>query len=60
MNRIARIRPVDEVFRAESNRGLEAGTARDYDWLGGKLAARGLDVEAVADRLAGFAVALPS
>lgn len=60
MNRIARIRPVDEVFRAESNRGLEAGTARDYDWLGGKLAARGIDVEAVAERLAGFAVALPS
>ncbi len=60
MNQISHIRPADGSFRAELNRALEAETARDYDHLGDKLAARGIDIEQVTAQVSRFAVAVPS
>ncbi len=60
MNEVAPIKPADHAFRSEANRPLERRTARDYDILGEQLASRGIAIEAIAERLSGFAVALPS
>ncbi len=53
-------RAADPSFRAEQNRALADATHRDYDVLGERLAARGIAIEAVADSVSRFAVALPS
>ena len=60
MNQISHIRPADRDFRAELNRSLEAGTARDYAALGERLGESGIDIEAVTRKVAGFGVAVPS
>ena len=60
MNQISHIRPADGSFRANANRALEAETARDFEYLGGKLAARGLDIEQVTAQVSRFSVAVPS
>ncbi len=60
MNQISHIRPADSDFRAGLNRSLQARTARDYAALGERLSENGIDIEAVTQKVAGFAVALPS
>ena len=60
MNQIRALRPLDDDFRADQNRALQARTARDYEVLGEQLAGRGIDIERVAGEVARFAVALPS
>ena len=60
MNEIRELRPLQEEFRADYNRGAEAQTAREYAFLGEQLAGRGIDIEEVAGQVASLAVALPS
>ncbi len=60
MNQISHIRAADSGFRADLNRSLQAGVARDYAALGERLSEGGIDIEAVAEQVAGFSVALPS
>ena len=60
MNEISTPRAVDASFRAEQNRKLEDATRREYEFLGERLEARGIAIEAVADAVSRFAVALPS
>ena len=60
MNEISKPRAADASFRAEQNRAHEDATRREYDFLGERLAARGIAIEAIADAVSRFAVALPS
>ncbi len=60
MKQFAHIRPIDGAFRSDANRALERQTSHEFAHLGEQLAARGIDIETVAERVSRFAVALPS
>jgi L-rhamnose isomerase/sugar isomerase len=47
-------------FIAKENRALEAALAEDYAALGRQLARRGIDIEQIAEKASGFAVAVPT
>jgi L-rhamnose isomerase/sugar isomerase len=50
----------DPDFVASDNAQRAAGLEADYDALGAGLARRGIAIEAITDRVAGFGVAVPS
>jgi L-rhamnose isomerase/sugar isomerase len=50
----------DRAFIAAQNARAQASADADYAALGGQLARRGLDIDAVTTKVAAFAVALPS
>jgi L-rhamnose isomerase / sugar isomerase len=50
----------DRAFIAAQNARVQASADADYAALGGRLARRGLDIDAVTAKVAAFAVALPS
>lgn len=52
--------PRDADFIAAGNAPLAAALDADYQALGGQLARRGIDIEAITRAVADFAVALPS
>ena len=57
--RAPRLMPTPDRI-AHSNAPLDADHRADFDALGARLARRGLDVHALADRIAAFEVAVPS
>jgi L-rhamnose isomerase / sugar isomerase len=52
--------PCNAEFITQSNAALRADADADYAALGAQLARRGLDIDAVADQVAAFGVAIPS
>ena len=52
--------PIDPGVIARHNEARAAALAEDYDALGARLARRGVDIDAVTARVAGFTVAVPS
>ncbi|MGI3900752.1 MAG: L-rhamnose catabolism isomerase [Janthinobacterium lividum] len=52
--------PIDPDLIARHNDARAAALAEDYDALGATLARRGVDIDAVAAKVAGFEVAVPS
>lgn len=52
--------PIDPGLVAAHNARRERNLAEDYDALGSRLARRGIDIDAVAAKVAAFAVAVPS
>ena len=52
--------PIEPGVIARHNDARAAALAEDYDALGARLARRGLDIDAVTAKVAGFTVAVPS
>ena len=52
--------PISDELIAEANARHVAALAEDYDALGRQLARRGIAIDAVKQRVAGFSVAVPS
>jgi L-rhamnose isomerase/sugar isomerase len=52
--------PCDRNYIAETNRALQAALDADYGMLGAMLARRGVEIDAVVAKVAGFGVAIPS
>ena len=52
--------PRDRDFITAANAPLRAAVTADYDALGKSLARRGIDIEAITQQVARFAVAIPS
>jgi L-rhamnose isomerase/sugar isomerase len=53
-------RPIDEELIASHNARRRAALDEEYEALGRMLFRRGLDIEALTERVAGFGVAIPS
>ena len=51
---------IPEAFIGEENARLDAALAEDYAALGSRLARRGVDIKAVTEKVAAFAVAVPT
>ena len=51
---------IDSSVIAKANDKAEANLRADYDALGEHLARRGIDIEAVKAKVAGYGVAVPS
>jgi L-rhamnose isomerase / sugar isomerase len=54
------MKPIDASLIADRNARLEREVQVDYDHLGERLARRGIDIEAIAEQVAAFGVAIPS
>jgi L-rhamnose isomerase/sugar isomerase len=51
---------IDNHLIAESNKTLQSELDYDYEALGNQLQRRGIDIDAITDKAAGFTVAVPS
>ncbi len=51
---------IDNNLVAESNKALQSELDYDYEALGNQLQRRGIDIDALTDKAAGFTVAVPS
>jgi L-rhamnose isomerase/sugar isomerase len=60
MNEMRTGKPMDRGFIAERNAKLADALAADYDALGRQLARRGVEIEAVTEKVGRFGVAIPS
>jgi L-rhamnose isomerase/sugar isomerase len=54
------MKPIDATLIAEQNARLEREVQDDYDHLGERLARSGIAIDAIADQVAAFGVAIPS